>query len=331
MEAELNIANILKDKPNDTKLYADAFGELSLERVNKVVRVNEVVSIFAKTKTSTSFSFYSNGKCTKEGEPILVPSKKMRDWNKFAWKTGDILVSNDGKTNVIFNKWEDDSYASFYGRHYLNNENKDKAFYYKTFVCITERYSLEDKDVAETYISGIEGKLGGKLNRETLEIERSDFKDGDIICVTGENELPGYIVIYKKQEDNHIYRYATVVKDKCIGMNEGGYLSCAENSFKRYATDSEKQQLFEALAKEGKRWDAEKKAIVDLKPKCEFKPFDKVLGRNEKGDVWEAELFSHYREGSQYPFRCIGYSRKYCIPYNEETAKLIGTTKEWKE
>ena len=33
MEAKLNIANILKDKPSGTKLYADAFGELSLERV----------------------------------------------------------------------------------------------------------------------------------------------------------------------------------------------------------------------------------------------------------------------------------------------------------
>ena len=68
---------------------------------------------------------------------------------------------------------------------------------------------------------------------------------------------------------------------------------------------------------------------MDLKPKCEFKPFDKVLGRNEKDEVWEAELFSHYREESQYPFRCIGFSRKYCIPYNEETAHLLGTTDEW--
>ena len=41
MEAELNIANILKDKPSGTKLYADAFGELSLECVN-LNRVNSI-------------------------------------------------------------------------------------------------------------------------------------------------------------------------------------------------------------------------------------------------------------------------------------------------
>ena len=78
-----------------------------------------------------------------------------------------------------------------------------------------------------------------------------------------------------------------------------------------------------SLAKGGKAWDAEKKIIVNLKHKCEFKPFDKVLGRNEKDDVWEADLFSHYRKESQYPFRCIGCSRKYCIPY-EGNEHLLG-------
>lgn len=96
-----------------------------------------------------------------------------------------------------------------------------------------------------------------------------------------------------------------------------------------HAREDEKKELFDALAKGGKAWDAEKKIIVNLKHKCEFKPFDKILGRNEKDDVWEADLFSHYREESQYPFRCIGFSRKYCIPYNKETAHLLGTTDDW--
>ena len=38
---------------------------------------------------------------------------------------------------------------------------------------------------------------------------------------------------------------------------------------------------------------------------------------------WEADLFSHYRKESQYPFRCIGCSRKYCIPY-EGNEHLLG-------
>ena len=127
MEAKLNIANILKDKPSGTKLYADAFGELKLERV----KVNEVDAIYTKNKTSTLYCFYNDGKYNKNGEPILVPSKEMRDWNKFAWKKGDVLVSNDYGTEVIFYDWYDDTYTNFYGKHYLNSEDKNKILYYK--------------------------------------------------------------------------------------------------------------------------------------------------------------------------------------------------------
>lgn len=59
--------------------------------------------------------------------------------------------------------------------------------------------------------------------------------------------------------------------------NEYIYINQVEGEFfsrisriKRFATDSEKQQLFDALAKEGKRWDSGKKQIVDLKPAFEI-------------------------------------------------------------
>lgn len=59
METEINIKEILKDKPNGTKLYADAFGKLSLEYVN-----NNGIS--TKTKIGTFRNFYNNGKYDKK-------------------------------------------------------------------------------------------------------------------------------------------------------------------------------------------------------------------------------------------------------------------------
>lgn len=58
-----------------------------------------------------------------------------------------------------------------------------------------------------------------------------------------------------------------------------------------------------------------------------FKPFDKVLAKfdNLKGFLWCADFFSHYSNDKDYPYVCTGGKYKYCIPYNEETAKLIGT------
>ena len=148
MEEKINIAEILKDKPQGTKLYADAFGELSLECVN-------LNSIYVKTKTFNCCSFYSDGKFNRNGEPILFPSKEMDDWSKFAWKKGDVLVSNDYGTEVIFYDWYDDTYTNFYGKHRLDSEDKNNIKYNDTFLCTTGRYSLEDKDAAQTYIKEI--------------------------------------------------------------------------------------------------------------------------------------------------------------------------------
>lgn len=324
MEKELNIANILKDKPSSTKLYADAFGELSLECVN----LSKDNSIYVKTKTFNCCSFYSDGKYLKEGEPILVPSKKMRDWNKFAWKKGDVLVSDDGKSHVIFSRWYDDNYTSFCGKHYLNNENKN-TLYYGVLICTTEKYSLEDKDAAKVYINVIEERLGGKLNLETLEIEKQqEFKDGDIITIT---TLVGNILTFIfKAEDVEKYYCHAFLYGKIVIANDDSF--CKKDFYiARPSTEEEQKQLFDALAEKGKTWDAENKKVIDLKPKWIPKPFDRVVTRVDDDAVWTANIFSHIDSYGEYnTIGCVG-GYPYCLPYNEETAKLIGTTKEWKE
>lgn len=68
METKINIAEILKDKPKGTKLYADAFGELSFDGVGS----NKDEIIFTKTEVNTSWCFYNDGKFSKFGNPILA-------------------------------------------------------------------------------------------------------------------------------------------------------------------------------------------------------------------------------------------------------------------
>lgn len=324
MKEELNIAAILKDKPSGTKLYADAFGELKLE----YIKVNEKDIIYTRSKIFTLYPFYSDGKYSKDGEPILVPSKKMRDWNKFAWKQGDILVSDDGKSQVVFSRWYDDNYTSFYGKHYLNNENKDNALYYETLVCTTKMYSLEDKDAAKVYINTIEEKFGGKLNLKTLKIEKTQlkFKDGDIIvtdpipslcystCIfilkgdlsTNENQANSYV--FYNVENNHVdfNILDTMIRDRNI----------------RLAIDVEKETLFEALARKGKYWNAEKKVVEDIKKEHQFKPFEKVLVRDNRNEAWRAAFFSYINEYKRYVTTSMAW--KYCIPY-EGNEHLLGT------
>ena len=61
-----------------------------------------------------------------------------------------------------------------------------------------------------------------------------------------------------------------------------------------------------------------------------FKPFDQVLARDVDDEVWTANLFSHYVQNNNYKYHCVDNSYQQCIPYNEETAHLIGTTNEYK-
>ena len=159
---------------------------------------------------------------------------------------------------------------------------------------------------------------------EGMEIEKQPkFKDGDILSCD-EDSFTRHTTLILHKDENITESIVSLIRHKKL-VETNVPIDNFLLSRLYPAREDEKKELFDALAKGGKAWDAEKKIIVNLKHKCEFKPFDKVLGRNEKDDVWEAELFSHYREESQYPFRCIGFSRKYCIPY-EGNEHLLGTT-----
>lgn len=326
METRINIAEILRNKPHGIKLYSPIFGNCTFCYIH-----DETSDICVRRPYNEMSYFNFEGLYNTAGECLLFPSKEMRDWKKFAWKPGDVLVNKDGYVHIIFDGFEDDAYKNFHGQYYLWEEGGSiVSFEEDENYMQTSDFNKANKEDAQEYIHKIEKELGGKLNLETLKIEKPEFKDGDIIKMTWD-KYSAIAIFWKysnfgKGFDSHIFFN---IKTKIIEYNIHGHT--LQDIILRLATEEEKQQLFDALAKKGKQWYSEKKMIVDLKPKCEFKPFDKVLGRNGKGEVWEAELFSHYREELQYPFRCIGFNRKYCIPYNEETAHLLGTTDDWEE
>ena len=333
MEAKINIAEILKDKPQGTKLYSSACGKCTLEEADdKSFKISFYNSKFGFMNGGEGY-LDKNGKLYDEGECVVFPSREMRDWRKFAWKKGDVLVSKDN-VHIIFEKFEDDAYTRFKGKHYFWKECNEEDYSKEETKMLTSVFEKANDDAAQTYINTIEEKLGGKLNRETLEIEKQpEFKDGDILYITDRIVSCNFIMIYKNQEGDRIYHYATLPEDNLVIMTKRGFLSDNGGLSKRYATEEEKQQLFDALAKENKAWDAEKKAIVDLKPKCEFKPFDRCIWkiRNCEGSIWQASFVSYVDKYGATP---MGMSidedlvNLIILPYNEETAKLIGTTKD---
>lgn len=318
MEAKINIVEILKDKPQGTKLYSSACGKCKLEEVDdKSFKISFYNSKFGFMNGGEGY-LNKNGKLYDDGECVVFPSKEMRDWEKFSWKKGDILVSKDN-VHIIFEKFEDDTYTRFKGKHYLWKEFNVEDYNKEETKMLTSVFEKAADDVAQTYIKTIEERLGGKLNLETLEIEKQlEFKDGDIV-VYGKS-----VAICRRIYKHTLSFYVSL--NEMVGLLFADEVESSEEY--RFATDEDKQQLFDALAKEGKRWDAEKKQIVDLKPKVELKPFDNVLVRHQKTEEWRANIFSHTDKTDEYlDYVCVNGRWEFCIPY-EGNESLLGTTKD---
>ena len=331
MEAKINIAKILKNKPEGTKLWTDMFGKVTL------YVVTDKCDAFQVKHHNKEPWFDKDGKLCKEGVLCIYPSKSMRNWEKFAWKKCDMLVSNDEKREVLFKTWANDSYTKFVGLHCLIiNDNEEVEYDNGTTVFNTNDFKgIDAEDAAQTYISTIEEKLGGKLNRETLEVEKPqpEFKDGDIAFADFGKTQDVFIVSGKTNLPEGYYSFIVLNLNSTKALSIGYKTSFFKENLNtlRLATKEEKQQLFDALAKEGKALPDMKK-MMDLLKKCEFKPIDWCLMRGGKEHFvsdWTLCQFSHKMECGKY--RAVGgCAYDECIPYNDQTKHLLGTTDEWK-
>lgn len=309
MEQKLNIAEILKDKPVELKLYSSTFGYIKFNGVHKD-------RVYFSSEDTNVHSVKPNGKMYDNGECIIFPSKEMRDWEKFSWKKGDVLTNSSG-FKVFFDKWVNENYTKFLGKIKVLG---DSHYYYYD----TAYYILASKKETLEFIKSVEEINNGKPNLKTLEIEKGqpEFKDGDIV-VAEEDNYYDKVIFIAAIKDTIVSKVIINVRyeDYEVHYNEYRF---GHNRSLRLATDSEKRQLFDALEKRGKAWDAEKKQIVDLKLKWIPKPFEKIIALDPTKKIWTIDFFS-YKFHDRY-FGLSGYSWDECLPYNEETAKLIGTT-----
>ena len=328
MGNKINVAEILKDKSQGTKLY-DLLRNIDVE-LDKV-HTTDVGTYIECTSTNEvgstllfDYSKLGTEKCWLEGLRILLPSKNMRDWGKFAWKKGDLLINSCG-FQCIFKEWASDDYTKFNGCY-----SNSRDGYEDVSNAETAKFDKLDNNIAYGYVREIERKLGGILNLTTLEIEKQyEFKDGDIAFADYGNRQNVFVV---SDKTGLLEGYSSFISLDLSSLTLS--MGCRISFFKkdlcklRLATEEEKKQFFSALEKEGKRWDSDKKAIVDLKPKVELNPFDNVLVRHQKTEEWRANIFSHTDKTDEYlDYVCVNGRWEFCIPY-EGNESLLGTTKD---
>ena len=154
-----------------------------------------------------------------------------------------------------------------------------------------------------------------------LFLVKQEFEDGDIVYASANNSIQRIIFIYG---DKH---------RPCVifGINNDKVWEYSDDSGWSYdtlrlATEDEKKKLFDALSIKGKRWNAEKKCIEDIKPKYTFQPKDWCLMRTASDYAWCLCQFSNMDSESYVAIG--GAMHEYCIPYNDETKHILGTTED---
>lgn len=197
-------------------------------------------------------------------------------------------------------------------------------------------------DISGGYTCGQLHRLGYRLVLTDIEQKIIEGKkkykpqEGDVCFV---KTAAGNCFIFIKRDhkpDEKILSYACLnttlqylcpTKVSCV---------CDRKSIRelRPATDEEKQKLFDAMSKQGKRWNAEKKVVEDIPKPYEFKKGEPVLVR-DNGCVWKIGVFTEMRSDYfQHGAMTNGLDEcgyHYCLPYNERTMHLLGTAADYKE
>lgn len=283
-QKDIDIYEILKDEEYGTELYTPICGKVWHSGMAN--DKDSAKAIWTEDKAGREHFFDKNGKIDKEGEPLLFPSKEMRDWSKF-FKKGDVLVHRDDDIHVIFEGFKDNRYTMFKSKHYLWKECfEDYSKEQSEMVTFTFRKVSDDE--AKTYINTIEKFLGGKLNRETLEIEKPaklTFEIGKLYVFNeddedGELTIIGELIDKNESEDTLTFGNQYEIENEKFVTDQTFDLRISVNKELREATENE-VELF------NKHYDIWKNG----KEQPAFKTFDKVLVRLGKEFKWLPAFF----------------------------------------
>ena len=287
-QKDIDIYEILKDEEYGTELYTPKCG--NVWHSGMANDKDSAKAIWTEDGAGREHFFDKNGKIYKEGEILLFPSKQMRDWSKF-FKKGDVLEYVGDKKlqgTCTFEKYEDETKTRFFGRFVKEKEvlNPNLSANFQTVDWVK-------KHDPTGYIRFVEERLGGKLNRKTLEIEKTQpakptFEIGKLYVFREEDEdgelaIIGELIAKNESEDTLTFGNQYEIETEKFVTDQTFDLRISVNKELREATENE-VELF------NKHYDIWKNGKEE-KEQPAFKVFDKVLVRLGKEFKWLPALF----------------------------------------
>ena len=309
MNENLNLVEILKDCPKGMELDCTMFDNVTFAGVveNRVFPIRIIVG----GETTMSLTKYGQYIDDDFAKCVIFP-KGETTWEGFVpphkFKDGDILSYQNARLSnrtIYIYRYRERVNTSYYVA-LSGNENETLSIDHEGKWALNgydETVCFATEEEKQKLFDAI--KLNGyKWNAETKTLKKlvkpkPKFKVGDKIV----NRVNMYM-----GDLSHQCVISEITNDKYI-LNDGGYIH-----FKN-------QDIWELVNDKKQRFD----------PKT-LHPFDRVLVRLTKDCIWNATFFSHYdKEVNWGCYPCVTTSCKSydkCIPYNDETKHLLGTSDE---
>lgn len=187
---------------------------------------------------------------------------------------------------------------------------------------------IEDFTENGRFIDGFEGATCLLFPSAKMRNWSKFFKRGDVVY-NPDGEMFAIFEGWVSDDCTEFNTKLNLCKINNIWSKKGKV--CFTECFSK-ATDEEKAKFIAAAEKHyGGKYNPETLQVEPVKvvePKYSFKPFDKVLVRDDKSDVWKADFFPNYGESNECtPYVCVSdFFYKFCIPY-EGNEHLLGTDK----
>lgn len=153
------------------------------------------------------------------------------------------------------------------------------------------------------------------------------FKRGDVV----QNKDGGMYAIFEGWANDDYTKFNSTICFHVFDASFGEEEVCDTDCFVKAREEERAAFIVDAEEHYNGKYNPDTLRVEPVKPECPFMPFDKVLVRDDDEKKWRASLFAYYDENAKYPYVCIPYVHTQCIPYNEHTAHLLGTTDPYTE
>lgn len=157
--------------------------------------------------------------------------------------------------------------------------------------------------------------------------EWTTFKDGDVLSYYN-----GTFILKRFDGLDRAEYYANMYDRDILAFDSAIHRPDLVNHV-RYATEEESNKIVDKLreSKDLKAKEYLKRFFgIDEKKEYKFEPKQWVLCKGNYHNIWTLCQFSHIEDISSSRYVTVGGNCwAYCIPYNEETKHLIGTSEDW--